>query len=241
MGEGACLRAKVTDLIKDGFLVPMKCYAPDRTLHRGRPRTRGVAGDLVQSWQQYAENVPTILFTARVMHSRAAVDAFRSVGISAEHIDADTPDVVRDRILEGLADGRVKVVSNVGIFKEGTDVPILGCCQLFMKPPERVSFLQAVGRIMRPFPGKTHGILIDHGGAIFRWGFPDEDTEWTLDGNVNENFAKSRLKGRTESALYCKHCQRVYHGTLQCRADVSLRSRRDPFSPRPSWKVLTNS
>ena len=207
--------AKVTDLIRDGYLAPVKCYAPDRK-RRGNKYVRGIAGDLVASWQRFAENMPTVLFCSRVQHSMDAVEAFKASGIAAAHVDAKTPDDERDAIYDSLGTGKVQVVSNVGIIKEGVDIPCLGCCQLYMNMAGRVGFLQANGRIMRPFLGKEYGVLIDHSGAVFRHGFPDEDTEWTLHGNVDEQFAQKHKDGETEKALYCKHCEMLYHGSAAC-------------------------
>lgn len=213
--QAMVVAAKVSDLVRDGYLVPVKCFAPDRERVRGKTR-RGVAGDLVQSWLSYAENMPTVLFCSRRQRSLDCVAAYNAAGIPAVHVDCDTPDAERDRVFDGLADGTVKVVSNVGIIREGVDIPALGCCQFYMEPPGRVGFLQACGRIMRPDPGKKHGVVIDHGGAIFRYGFPDEDTEWLLDGNVNEHFTNQRKAGLGEAVLYCAKCQMVFHGTPAC-------------------------
>lgn len=211
--EALVVAEKVTALIRDGFLVPVKCFAPDRAEQKHK---RGVAGNLVESRQQYAEGMPTVLFCSRVQHSRDAVAEFNMAGIAAVHVDAETDDDERDRAFHGLEDGSVKVVSNVGIIKEGVDIPCLGCAQIYMEMGSRTAFLQACGRIMRPFPGKTHAVLIDHSGAVFRHGFPDEDSEWTLTGNVDANFQKAHDDGLTEKALYCKKCELVYHGQPQC-------------------------
>lgn len=204
-----------TELIAGKFLVPVKCFAPERK-RKGRKFLRGIAGDLVESWKQYAEGRPTVLFTSRVAHSMDAVKAFVDAGIPAAHVDADTPDDERDRIFDLLRDGQVKVVSNVGIIGEGVDVPELGCCQLYCEVAGRVKFLQACGRIMRPYPGKDHGILIDHSGAVFRHGFPDENTEWTLEGNADHEFKSKHDRGETEQAFYCKVCELAYKGQMQC-------------------------
>lgn len=208
--------AKVEDLVNQGYLVPVKCVAPERKVKRGKVRRTGIAGDLVSSWQRYAEGQPTVLFVSRVQHSKEAVEEFQAAGIRAEHVDANTPDTVRDRIFDGLSNGLVQVVSNVGIIKEGVDIPTLGCCQIYMDVQGRVAFLQGCGRIMRPSAGKTHGILIDHAGAVFRHGFPDENTDWTLLGNVNEDFASKHRDGQTEKTLFCRKCELLYHGTLEC-------------------------
>lgn len=241
--QGIVAAAKVTDLIRDGYLVPVKCYAPDVKLHRGKAK-RGIAGDLVESWKQYAERRPTVLFCSRVQHSLDAVAAFNEAGIKAAHVDADTSDDDRDEIFSGLSDGKVNVIANVGIIKEGIDIPCLGCCQIYMDMKSRVAFLQGIGRIMRPFAGKSYGILIDHAGAVFRHGFPDEDTEWTLDGNVDANFAAALKAGLTEQALYCKRCELVYHGQLACPQCGRQPSKppRSIFAPPPvdaSSEILT--
>jgi DNA repair protein RadD len=243
--QAMVVAAKVTDLVRDGYLVPVKCFAPDRKVVRGKVR-RGIAGDLVESWQQYAEGMPTVLFCSRVQHSLDAVAAFIAAGIPAAHVDADTADDDRDRVFAGLEDGTVKVVSNVGIIKEGVDVPCLGCCQFYMDPPGRVSFLQGCGRIMRPFPGKTHGVLIDHAGAVFRHGFPDEDTDWTLDGNVDAAFAAKHAEGGTEKALFCASCNLMYHGSLACPqcGRAPAKPPRSIFAPPPvdaTNEVLTEA
>ena len=71
---------------------------------------------------------------------------------------------------------------------------------------------------MRPSPGKSYGIVIDHSAAVYRpqCGFPDEDTEWTLEGNADADFAAKHKAGQTEKAFYCKHCALAYHGTEFC-------------------------
>jgi len=227
--------APTSQLIRDGFLVPVKCYAPDRMGKKGKLRRKGVAGDLVQSWKDYAQNMPTVVFCSRISHSENACAAFNAAGISAAHIDAETPDSIRDIVFQRLGCDSLKVVCNVGIIKEGVDLPCLGCCQFYMDPGGRVAFLQGVGRIMRPFPGKTNSVLIDHAGAVFRHGFPDDDTTWTLEGNADADFKAKHDAGQTAAMLYCKACELMYHGNLQCPQCGRMPSKppRSLFAPPP--------
>ena len=219
---------QTSKLIQDGYLVPVRCFAPDRKM-RGKRVLRGVAGDLVESWKAFAENRSTVLFCSRVAHSIDAVAAFQQAGITAAHVDAETPDHVRDQIFDQVESGEIKVLSNVGIIGEGVDIPILACCQFFMDPASRTRFLQGAGRVMRPYEGKPYGIIIDHAAAVFRHGFPDEDMEWTLEGNVDEKFAEKHAAGLTEKALYCSHCERVYKGSETC-PDCGRRPAKRPRS-----------
>ena len=237
--------AKVSELVKDGYLCPVKCFRPETKMRNGKPR-RGIAGELVSSWQAFAQNMPTVLFCSRVQHSRNAVQSFIQEGIPAAHVDAETDENERDRIFEGLETGKYKVVSNVGIIKEGVDIPCLGCCQFFMEVNGRVQWIQGAGRIMRKFPGKDHGIIIDHPGAVWKFGFPDEDTEWKLEGNVDQDFEKKREEGLTEKVLYCKVCELAYKDSLNCPQCGRLPSKppKSIFAPKEqdaTHEILTEA
>lgn len=243
--EALVCAAPPTELIRDGYLMPVTCKAPRRK-RKGNKFLRGIAGDLVESWKQYAEDRPTVLFCSRVQHSQDAVQAFMDAGITAKHVDADTPDDERDLIFDEVADGRIKVLANVGIVGEGVDVPELGCVQFFCEVRGRVKFLQGCGRVMRPSPGKSYGIIIDHSGAVFEHGFPDEDTPWTLEGNADADFAAKRLKGETAMVNYCQHCALLYHDSLNC-PQCGRTPRKPPkpiFAPppmRPRDEMLTEA
>jgi DNA repair protein RadD len=227
--------APTSQLVLDGWLVPVKCYAPDRKKGRGGKYKRGIGGDLVESWKAYAEGLPTVLFVSRVKHSHDATEAFCQAGIPFAHVDADTPDDERDRLFEELATGKLKGISNVGIAKEGFDVPEIGCIQWFMDPSGRVAFIQGNGRAMRPSANKKAAVLIDHAGAVFRHGFPDEDTEWTLEGNADVDFKAKKDRGLTEQAQYCAKCELLYHGQLACPQCGRAPSKppRSIFAPPP--------
>lgn len=238
--------APTSQLVNDGYLCPVKCFAPDRKKGRGGKYRRGIAGDLVESWKQYGENRPTVLFTGRVQHSLDAVKAYQDAGIPAVHIDANTTDSVRDAAYDGLESGAVMIVSNVGIIGEGVDVPCMGCVQFYMDINGRVAFLQRCGRIMRPWEDKKYGIVIDHAGAVFRHGFPDEDTEWTLEGNVDADFKKKHDDGKTEPVLYCKKCELMYHGGPACPqcGKMPAKPPKSIFAPPPvdaSGELLTEA
>lgn len=226
--------APTSQLVKDGYLCPTKVFSPDRKT-RGNKYVKGVAGELVASWKEFGQGRPTVAFFSRVQHSKDAVEAYQANGITAAHVDAETPDYERDRIFEQIASGETKILCNVGIVGEGVDMPELSCCQLFCNCEGRIAFLQRCGRVMRPAPGKDHGIVIDHSGAVFQHGFPDEDTEWPLNGNADVAFKKKHDEGETEKAFYCKQCQLTYHGQETCPqcGRLPVKPPRSIFAPPP--------
>lgn len=232
--EAIVCAAPTSKWIEAERLVPVRCYAPDRKVIRGKVQRKGIAGDLVESWKEYSEQMPTVLFCARVQHSLDAVAAFNAAGIPFAHVDADTPDEKRDLIFDDLASGHLKGVSNVGIMGEGVDVPALGCCQIYCNCTGRVKFLQAVGRVMRPYPGKDHAVLIDHCGAVFQHGFPDEDMEWPLNGNADAEYKKKHDEEETPKPKYCKDCHLVFDGPQcpQC-GKMPTKPPKSIFAPTP--------
>ena len=91
-------------------------------------------------------------------------------GVRAEHVDGSTPKTERDAILARLASGETQVVCNCMVLTEGFDLPAIGSIML-ARPTKQIGlFRQMVGRGLRPAPGKTNLILIDHSGAVYRHG-----------------------------------------------------------------------
>ncbi len=198
--------APTSQLVRDEFLCPVKIFRPE--INPGDKK--GLAGDLVDSWKQFAEARPTILFLSRVQHSKDAVAAFGEEGIKFVHLDATTPDSERDQAFDDVAAGRIQGISNVGIVGEGVDVPEFGCVQLYCNVTGRVGWMQKVGRVMRPMAGKAYGVVIDHCGASFAFGFPDEDFDWSLNGNNDELWNEEKQQGKHSVPCWCPKCQLVF-------------------------------
>lgn len=204
-------------LVAAGHLVPVDCYAPQRSKEGGRRR---VCGDVVYHWRKYAGGRPTVLFAPKVSASKAAAAAFEAAGIPAAHLDARSTDAERDDAAAALESGKVKVVCNCAVWGEGVDVPCLACCVLLRLASSYVTFAQCAGRVMRPFPGKERAVLIDHGGAVLEHGFPDEDVEWSLDESetVDERVRRAKKDGKRKEPVCCPRCAYLYAGAAcpQC-------------------------
>ena len=65
-------------------------------------------------------------------------------------------------------------------------------------------YLQQVGRALRPYPGKSETIILDHVGNCTTHGLPDDEHEWTLDGRTRRNRAGS------SGSLACRQCLNCY-------------------------------
>jgi DNA repair protein RadD len=175
----------VADLIDDGYLVGTKVYAPSRPdltgvrVERGdyveaqlasRMNTGALVGDIVTHWFRLSERRQTVVFATGVAHSVHIRDEFRRAGVMAEHIDGSTPTEERDKILADLSAGRIELVSNAMVLTEGWDQPSVSCLVL-ARPTKSIGlFRQMIGRVLRPAPGKTEALILDHAGATFAHG-----------------------------------------------------------------------
>lgn len=140
-----------------------------------------MVGDVVESYQEYANGLTAIVFARDVDEAGEIARAFRAAGISAEVLTGDTDPTARMSIFAKLESGALKIVVAVDVISEGTDIPSVGAI-IFARATASLSlFLQMVGRGLRLAPGKTHCMLIDHVGNVLRHrGGPDTPRTWSL-------------------------------------------------------------
>jgi len=76
------------------------------------------------------------------------------------HVTGKTPTGKRKRVLDTFATAERSLVTNARCLTEGVDVPGIDCV-LFADPKRsRVDIVQAVGRALRPAPGKALGYVV---------------------------------------------------------------------------------
>ena len=186
----------VASLIQQGFLSQYRLFAATAKVEtKGVKITAGdfnqrelaeavntslVMGDLINTWCKYAEGKRTIVFTVDVKHSKAIATAYTEAGISAEHLDGETPIPERNAILERFRQGKTLILSNCGIVAEGFDVPAIEAVQCVRPTQSLVLWLQQIGRALRPSEGKDFARIIDHTENWKYHGLPDDDREWSL-------------------------------------------------------------
>jgi superfamily II DNA or RNA helicase len=237
----------VAELIAAGYLVPTKVYAPTRPDLMGVKVERGdyvekqlaermdkarLIGDVIGHWLKLSERRPTVVFATGVGHSVHLRDEFRRANVLAEHIDGTTPIPERDAILAKLAAGAIEVVCNAMVLTEGWDCPQVSCLVLARPTKHMGLYRQMAGRVLRPAPGKTDALILDHAGAVFEHGFIDDPVVWTLDQDKRaENLAQNSRNQRCTPALTtCPEC-----------AAVRLEGRACPqcgWQPRPKPRAV---
>ncbi len=189
--------AQVQELIDEGYLCPLRIYAPDqpdlsgiksrcgdydqRALGQKMQETQ-LVGRIVDEWKRLGEGRRTLLFASSIEHSLDVVQRFKDAGISADHLDGTMDDSRREHVLARLDRGETTVLSNVDCVVEGFDLPSIGCVVGARPSKSLTRVLQAIGRCMRIEEGKPYAIVLDHAGWIREHGLPTQHREWTLEG-----------------------------------------------------------
>lgn len=230
------LGPSVADLIEQGYLSKFKIFAPPGADLAGVHVKMGdyvkselvavvdkptITGSAIEHYKRLADGKRAIIFCVNIEHSRNVVGSFRAAGIIAEHVDGDTDAGTRKKTIADFSSGKIKVLSNVDLFTYGFDLPSIEV-GLFLRPSMSLAvYLQQCGRVLRPFSGKDHAIILDHVGNVARHGFPDEPREWSL--NSTRNTRKVRdvsspgvticpacFAGQSFAADRCAYCGHAF-------------------------------
>lgn len=196
----------VNQLIKLGNLSTFKYFAADLDIDLTRVHIVGgdydsdqlqsimnnkkITGDIVNHYINFANDKSAICYCVNVKHSKSVADAFISIGISAAHVDGDTPKIIRAKLVEDFRQGNIKVLCNAELFGEGFDVPK---CQavILARPTQSLTlFIQQAMRAMRPDPDDPDkvAVIIDCVQNYSRHGMPNDFRAWSLDPNIEKIF-----------------------------------------------------
>jgi DNA repair protein RadD len=219
----------VAELTRQKYLVPAVVYAPSVAVDLSGVRTRAgdfaaddlakvmsrgaLVGDAIEHYKTLGYGVPAIAFAVNVSHSQQIAARFNAAGIAAAHVDGETPDAERKRLIAALGAGTLKVLCNCGLISEGVDVPIVGAA-ILMRPTQSLGlYLQMVGRALRPAPGKDRAIILDHAGNSWRHGLPADPRDWSIEGKPRQQ----RGEAKERRLRHCPGCGAINAaGTLRC-------------------------
>ncbi|MGL5720190.1 MAG: DEAD/DEAH box helicase, partial [Alphaproteobacteria bacterium] len=152
------------ELIEQGYLSRYKLFADSNPMStKGLKIANGdyrasdvakindaiaVSKNLVESYQKHLQGKRCLVFAINVAHSRVVADAYSKAGVEAVHLDGQTDKRIRKSAIEAFASGEVKVLCNVELFTEGTDIPALDGVQIARPTASLAMWLQMVGRVL---------------------------------------------------------------------------------------------
>jgi DNA repair protein RadD len=106
---------------------------------------------------------------------------------------------------------------------------------LHPRPPTKKMglFRQMIGRVLRPAEGKPDAVILDHSGAVFRHGLPEDPVTWTLDPDRRAVAPKhqARLNRDAPKLLECSQCSALRLAGQPCPACGFLPKRPAQYVP----------
>ena len=163
-----------------------------------RPQNRAV----VAHWKEKAGDRQTVVFCATVDHALHIYHAFNRAHIKTVLIYGDMNKDDRAQALQAYTSGQAQVIVNVSVLTEGWDHPPTSCVVLLRPCAHHSTFIQMVGRGLRPinhkeYPGvqKTDCVVLDFGNATLLHGkleqtvvLEDRQTDDEREGDYRKNL-----------------------------------------------------
>jgi superfamily II DNA or RNA helicase len=209
---------EVADLIDGGHLAPPVYFAPPIVADLSHISIRGgdfaqeelaaemdkpmITGDAVEHYSRICPGAPAVAFCCSVRHAQHVADQFNAAGRKAATIDGTMDREARREVVRALGDGRLDVLTSCEIINEGFDLPLVAAA-ILLRPTKSLGLhLQQIGRVLRPAPGKTRAIILDHVGNLSRHGFAEDVRDWTLEGRKKKKRKASirRFEFKTPNA-----------------------------------------
>lgn len=212
------------DLIQKGYVAPYDLYAPKLNIDLSKVSMSGadfnneelsetmcdkkIYGDIIENYRNLADGKQALAYCVNIKHSKAICELFNSNGIKAKHIDATTPETIREEIIAEFKRGEFTILCNCNLISEGITLPECECCLLLRPTQSETLYIQQSCRCLTPLPNKR-SVIIDYVGNCYAHGLPTEKRIYTLQPQ------RIRNPSREPDVLIreCKHCFRVYAGT----------------------------
>ena len=219
-------------LVENGFLARPVYYSPTTGPDMSGVRKVGgdfsrsataelldkpsITGDAVAHYRRLVGDAPAVAFCVSVEHARHVSERFAAAGVPSACIDGAMHPDARVGVVNALRDGRIRVMTSCELVSEGFDLPAVRAAILLRPTASLAMHLQQVGRALRPAPGKSEAIILDHAGNCLRHGLAEDDREWSLAGRM------AREKKETvQPVTQCPKCFNVFRGTTCQRCGLA--------------------
>jgi superfamily II DNA or RNA helicase len=189
---------QINKFIDSGYLSPLKHYATsspnlksikikptgdydEKALQQEMSRDL-IMANLIEGYETHAMGKKMIVFAVNTYHSKLIAERYNERGYNAIALDYTTDSITRKNIINDFKSGTINILCNVNLFTEGFDCPDVEVVQLARPTKSLNLYLQMVGRGMRIYPGKEHGIILDNAKLWEEHGLTTRERLWTLNG-----------------------------------------------------------
>ena len=175
----------------DGYL-PWLPQSVERRIANSAARTRRI----IESYEEHIHrDWPTLVFATSVEHAQTVAALLSRKGIQARSVSGETEGTARRRIVDEFRDGKIKVLVNYGVFREGFDAPKTRAIIVARPVYSPNLYFQMIGRGLRgPLNGGDEKCLIlnvrdNIDNFKGRLAFTELDWLWSRDSGFEEHAA----------------------------------------------------
>lgn len=153
------------------------------------------------------------IFAPTVEAAEAFAEAFNEAGIPTACVTGATPLDQRRDIYRRTMDRSNMVLASCMVLTEGFDMPQLECAVIARPTGHEGLYVQMVGRVLRPYPGKTGALILDLVGVAGKHRLasmvdlvetnvnpqPGETLTQALEREAREDVERSELAGQLKA------------------------------------------
>jgi len=196
---------KHSEALVAGYLVRCDVWSPN--ISRRDQKEQKVRPDGVAAFLENARRAddsgwrPGIHFEVTIEACQTACQRYNEAGVRAAVVDCNTDTDARREIFTRYTAGALDMLCSPTALAEGFDSPRAEVCVLRRSCDHLGDYLQRVGRVLRPFPGKERALLIDITNVRTKHGLPTDDRVYSLEGKGIANMPTPEEQEQAEAEL----------------------------------------
>lgn len=163
-----------------------------------------IYGHIVEQYQRLASGKQAVVYCHSIGSAKKVTEQFRKANITAEEIDGNTDQTIRDKLVQQFRDQQLTILVNVNLFTEGVDLPNVDCVIMARPTSSLALYLQFSMRCLNPRKGKT-AIIIDHVDNFLNFGLPDNDRDWKQ-AIITKDKRKTANSDNGPALAQCSYC-----------------------------------
>jgi len=223
-----CYSLKMKDMVASGYLAPLKLAGQndeqaidvsnvkknkhdyvildlERAIFKSSDKVRLQVKDIIK--RTLARKKVAVLCVS-IRHAQYVNDLLKKENQKSVILHSKMRQEHQDKNKNEFMNGDVKFLISVLIISTGFDFPMMDAIAICRPTRSKVLFVQAVGRVLRTYPGKENGLVLDYGNIVPHLGHPYEirASHTTIKQKISIKMCISCMNYAPCSSATCPEC-----------------------------------